>query len=253
MSGEFSRFDRLSKELKELKVPLLEPLEVVDNFEYSGDQGVYTPPFASEYEWWDALLNGSEYNALCTQGDEPIISRGFVQCGGALIRNRDTGLITLVHESQWSTAANSILSLQKKNNLDVIVMNNPIGQMRFEKIARAHKKSLKDVNELFVKDGEEHWAASTMEGGVYRSEPQNHMLHDGSRIKGLTAEQIARMAEESTGDAQGETNLIGEIWLPLPDKSRMKWSLVYRPKENKILIYSHGTKQLFVYPGFEEL
>lgn len=227
----------------------IQPIEVIENFEFSMDRGIYSVPFASEEESW-GFLSGSEGTVLCTK-NEPIFSHHFVQCAGALLRNKRTGLISIIHQSAWSVAATTILTSQRSDNLDVITIRGPISQlMDFNVIKRDHEKTRVDEvrKELDRMNHPDPWAHPETQ---MKTNNVGHIFGDRSRIKGLSAEEIGEMFEETEGSAvAGDTNLVGDIKLPVTRKETNRWFLLYRPEENAIWIYDSGAKKLFKYAGF---
>ncbi len=115
-----------------------QPLMVYDSVVFSDRDNKYPELFAKKEEVF-GLLSGSERWTLCSQG-EPIYSYAFVQCGAALVRNRKTGLITLIHESVWSDGADAALALQHNDDLDVITIEGPFSYMDIRKVKYAHEK-----------------------------------------------------------------------------------------------------------------
>jgi hypothetical protein len=250
-------FDKLLKtDQDKTEEKLLQPLQVVKDFPFDSNRNKYPQPFVSEKEAWDELLNGSESTVLYSPDDETIYSRAFVQCGGALVRNRRTGAVFLIHESNWSTAAQCILEAQRKDDFDVIIMNARSGHMKFSRIKDSHKGlgmngvSVAPKN-VFLQEGEEHWALSSSGGKYFSENPREHMVRDGSRIKGISLEELQALHEDSQRESsQGKSELIGKIDLP---ERVAKWSLTYRPKENVIMIFAHDTNELYYYPAFPPL
>ncbi len=226
--------------------PMWQPKEVIKNFNYSIDHGIYTAPFASKAEAW-AFLRGSEHVTQVSKG-ETILSENFVQCSGALMKNKRTGMVSLIHESLWSAAAGSILSLQRSDDLDVIIMQGPYGMMRFSDIAGFHKGQPKYWEESVLETQRQNFL-------IYPKGDKNnhrrHILGDLSTIKGLTEKELKSMLDDyKTNPRQGATNLIGIIDLPVTKAEANRWSVVYRPKENLVRIFESGTRQLFTYRGF---
>jgi hypothetical protein len=68
------------------------PLRVYNNIDFI-DGYVQSEHFATKEEV-RGFLSGSEGWTLCSKG-ESIYSHSFAQCSAALVRNRNTGLITL--------------------------------------------------------------------------------------------------------------------------------------------------------------
>lgn len=224
---------------------VMQPIKVIEDFHYSENTGMYTPPFATEDEIW-GFLSGSESTVLCTKKDT-IVSRRFVQCSGALIRNRDTGLISLIHQSLWSSAAQNILTLQRAHDLDVITMQGPIGLMRFGTIQNAHEIAQPNDRDVFVKEGDKY------SGGIFayeKHDPRHNLLRDGSFIYGLTEKEIEAMYADSARGKVGETNWVGSITLP-GSRENALWTMMYRPKENVIQIYALSTNRLYFFKGFD--
>lgn len=229
------------------------PLEIYNNFNYSESFGRFTPPFASAEEA-RGLRSGREGTVLCTRED-PIVSKEFVQCNAALIKNKNIGLISLIHQSTWLDSSKTILNLQKTDDIDVVTINGPNRGMRFDDIQTNHCKSPNDYNGFKKIDrNNEH---------NYHSVPLEHknLVHKffGSQIAGISTEEMDFLykREEQNKNFQGKTNLVGNIILPISYEERNKWSLLYRPKENVIWVYAlgksdGGISKLFKYQGFPE-
>lgn len=225
-----------------------QPVRVYENFRYSDDQGIYTPPFASREEAW-GFLSGSESVFLCSK-TESLYSRGFVQCGCALIRNRNSGLVSVIHQSDWSAAAGAILAMQRPDDIDVVVMNGPIGHMAFDTVDYFHKEKPFRAYEAFARIDRDNWMNYPESQSQWKD--VRHVFGDYSRILGLSTKEVENMffrAKKSL-DCVGRAHLIGNIGIPGSVEQLDRWSLVYRPTENVIYIYVSGTKQLFRYQGF---
>lgn len=226
---------------------LLQPLEVIKDFEYSDDWNMFTPPFATEEEAY-GFLSGSESTVLCSQG-EPLYSRNFVQCAGALVRNRRTGLVSLIHQSTWSASASIVLALQRPDDLDVITLQGPSGYMRFETVASEHKQPAEQYYDSFSSIDRTNpllYPRSDSETNDLK-----HKFPDYSLIKGISTEEMERMFERCKEDQSvGDTRLLGRIDLPVTREESNRWYLLYRPEENIIWVYESGTRQLFKYAGF---
>lgn len=234
---------------EEVKSNSLLPLDVIENFDFNVDWNRFPPPFASEKEAL-GFLSGSEGKVLCTR-NEPIFSHDFLQCVGALIRNRKSGLVFVIHQSEWSGAATAILSAQRQDDLDVIMMNGPKGQLtEFQTIVNKHESDPRELHRLFKGINRDDFQLYS------RNDPNKNLKHvflDRSAIKGLTTEELENLfiqAEACDNNSIGFTNLIGTIDLPLPREVSNRWSMLYRPKENIIWIYDSGAKKLFKYAGF---
>lgn len=224
------------------------PLDVYDNFDFDSSANRFPKPFASKKEVFGPL-SGSEGWTLCSKG-ESIYSYAFVQCGGALIRNRDTGLITLIHESTWSDAADAALALQRNNDLDVITINGPFGGMRFKNVMYAHEKdpyqTIKNIEDVDINNSRKY------RGGNSGKESDVHLFGHKSALLGLSESEVRKAAQEIKGGviAKGQTNELGEINIPVSNGEGNRWYLLYRPKENVIWIYESGVNKLFKYQGF---
>ncbi len=232
----------------EVKSNNLLPLEVIENFDFNVDWNRFPPPFASEKEAL-GFLSGSEGKVLCTK-NESIFSQDFVQCVGALIRNRKSGLVFVIHQSEWSGAASAILCAQRQDDLDVIKINGPKGKMmEFQTITNRHNSDPKEFQQLFQKINRNDFQ-------LYGKHDPKHLKHaflDRSAIKGLTTEELENLFKQAVSmseDSFGATNLIGTINIPVPREKSNRWSMLYRPAENIVWIYDSGAKKLFKYAGF---
>lgn len=212
---------------------LIRPLEIVNNFEYS-DENKFNPPFASKAEAF-GFLSGGEHEVLVTRS-EPIYGYAFVQCAGALIRNRDTGLIFSLHESTWSDAADIIMAAQRPNNLDVITMDGARGTMRISDIVGTHKVEMPRLTHLLK--------------NVKHGDAIEHRFPKGG-IRGITGSDLDSMIKKSsTNIKSGGINYLGKIDLKSLDAGMGRWYMLYRPTENVIRIYDQSSQKLFKFPGF---
>lgn len=244
---------RQKKEI--LSAPSIKPLGVIENFPFSENKNQFPAPFASEEEYF-GLLSGSESSTLCSMG-ETLVSKAFVQCAGALAKNMDTGLITLIHESMWSSSATGALALQKKHNLQFITMDGASGYMKPENIAWAHKGANERDN---LSNIEETFHVVSREASTYKpydekiERPFIQAFGDSSRIKGLSQNEIHRFLKEMQNNQipDGTTKFLGRLALPVSKKESGRWYLTYRPTENFIYIFESGVEKLFVYPGFPD-
>ena len=192
------------------------------------------------------LLSGSEGWTLCSQG-ETMYSRGFVQCGAALIKNRETGMISLIHQSTWSEAAGAVLMLQRREDLDVILVSGPFGSVQFDTVEYFHEKDPSDA----IAGVEQVDLESSRKYRPDLGENRTHLM-TGSALLGLTEPQVQEMVSGVASDGSvGETNLVGKIEIPLSKGEVNRWHLLYRPNENFIWIYESKSKKLFKYAGFD--
>ena len=236
------------RDLEKRNDPNWEPLEVFENIDFNPSRSRYPTLFASQAEV-DGFLSGSEHWTLCSSG-ESMYSASFVQCAGALVRNRQTGITTLIHESMWSASATVALGIQKHEDLDIITIAGPIGGMRFKDLKYFHEKDSRETIELIDTIDD---AASVRYGMYYPGkEFLANFFWDRSKLLGLSKEDLQRsVLQLTTNPHMGETNHIGDIRLPVSRGEANRWYLLYRPEENIIWIYESGTRKLFKYPGFD--
>lgn len=224
-----------------------QPLKIYDNFYFSDSNGVYPEPFVRKEEA-DGLLSGSEGWTLCSKG-EPVYSHGFVQCAAALVRNKDTGLVTLIHQSTWSESADAAMALQRPDDIDVIIISGPFGGMSLENIKYAHDKDPKGVLDSI--ENIDRKASRKYRGGAAAKGNGVHIFRNYSALLGLSeselSEYVERLKKEKT---VGAVNQIGNIEIPVAKGGANRWYLLYRPKENVIWIYESGARKLFKYQGF---
>lgn len=212
----------------------IQPLEVVDNFDYSHAHERYNLPFTSKDEA-RGFLRGSEHEVLATKG-QPLFSYDFVQCAGALIRNRETGLIFSLHESTWSDATDVVLAIQKPNNLDVITMEGAMGTMLISDIVAVRNQPISRIEYMFEQVGGN----------------DNVQRFRKSWIRGLTGVEINKMRKMSEKNPNvGVITHLGVINLKNFGAGQGRWSMLYRPKENVVRIYDDESKKLFKFPGFD--
>lgn len=232
----------------ERKVVQRQPLTVYENFYFNDSDNSFPEPFASEKEVF-GLLSGSESWTLCSKG-EPIYSRGFVQCGGALTRNRETGLVTLMHESLWSDSADAAMALQRNNDLDVITLHGPFGGINFKKVKDAHERDPKEAIK-FIEDVDKK-ASRKYRGGNVNEESDVHLFGNRSALLGLSENEVQSAVQKikAGGNKTGLTRELAEINIPVSKSEGNRWYLLYRPDENIIWIYESGAKKLFKYAGF---
>ncbi len=225
-----------------------QPLAVYENFYFNDSDNAYPEPFASEDEVF-GLLSGSESWTLCSKG-EPIYSRAFVQCGGALIRNRQTGLVTLIHESVWSDSADVALALQRNNDLDVITLHGPFGGINFKNVKYAHEKDPKEAIQCI--EAVDKKASRKYRGGNLDEESDVHLLGHRSALLGLQESEVQSAVDriKAGGNTVGQTRQLADIKIPVSKSEGNRWYLLYRPNENIIWIYESGAKKLFKYKGF---
>ena len=211
------------------------PIEIIDGFEWSLDAQKYTPPFASRDEV-NGLLSGSEKSVLISSKGESIYSVNFSECSGALVRNRQTGIITLIHESLWSEAASAVFALQKTNDLDVITIAEPARGIPLNRIERTHGIGVTQLLDL-VGSGSDKQVSDKVR------------KLNWSTLIGLTDLEIRDMLKVcESSNVVGDTRHVGDIKIPLA--GREGWDLLYRPKENIIWIYEPEAKRLYKYQGF---
>ncbi len=225
-----------------------QPLAVYENFIFSESGSIFPEPFASDNEVF-GFLSASESWTLCSKG-EPIYSRGFVQCGGALIRNRQTRLVTLIHESLWSASADVALALQGNDDLDVITIDGPFGGINFKEVKDAHQR---DPNELIrLIENVDIEASRKYKGGSVDKEGNVHLFGYRSALLGLSESEVQRAVQriKAGGNITGLTREVAKIKIPVSKSEGDRWYLLYRPKENIIWIYESGAKKLFKYKGF---
>lgn len=227
----------------------LQPLEVIEGFKFSEDFNEFKRPFATKEESL-GFLTGSESTTLCSNKD-PIYSRSFVQCGAVLARNRRSGLITLIHQSMWSTSADVAVALQRSDDLDVVTVSGPFGWMPFNKPKYAYEKNPKEAIESYKSIN--HEDPHLYYGFSKQEKERTQIFGDHSLIKGLTAGEISKMMEIQVNTGKtGKIRQIGEISLPVSKAEGNRWYLLYRPNENVIRIYESGAKKLFKYQGFSK-
>lgn len=211
------------------------PIEVLNGFEWSLDTQKYTHPFASRDEV-KGLLTGSEKSVLVSTKGEPIYSVNFSECSGALVRNRQTGMITLIHESLWSDAASTAFALQKTNDLDVITIAEPARGIPFKRIESTHGIDVAQLLDL-IGSGNDKQISDKVRKLSW------------STLIGLTDLEIKDMLKVcASSKSVGNTRHVGDIKIPLA--GRDGWDLLYRPKENIIWIYEPTGKRLYKYKGF---
>lgn len=232
---------------KEPQVDLVrKPLEVIENVDFSEDNDRYPEPFASKEET-KGFLNGSEGWTLVSHG-ETIYSRRFVQCGAGLVRNRRSGLVTLIHESKWSPAANTALMLQREDDLDVITIDGPYGGVDYREIQKAHEKGREEDLRYAKRTERQRMARYKTKSGDNRG-----FLMEKSALIGLRESEIDdRLDRLARSEAVGSTKLVGKIDLPIGKSEFHSWYLLYRPEENIIWIYEAKSKKLFKYKGFAD-
>lgn len=225
-----------------------QPLAVYENFYFNESDNSFPEPFASEMEVF-GFLSGSESWTLCSKG-EPIYSRGFVQCGGALIRNGQTGLVTLIHESLWSDSADAAMVLQRDNDLDVITLHGPFGGIDFKEVKGAHERDPKEVIRLI--EGVDKKASRKYRGGNVDEEGNVHFFGNRSALLGLSESEVQSAVQriKAGGNTTGLTRELAKINIPVSRSEGNRWYLLYRPNENIIWIYESGAKKLFKYKGF---
>ncbi len=224
------------------------PLVVYENIDFSESNNQFPEPFATKEEVF-GLLSGSESWTLCSKGD-PIFSRAFVQCGAALVRNRNTGLITLIHESVWSESADVAMALQRDDDVDVVTIHGPFGGLNLSSVKYAHEKPPQDAIEN-IKSFDKK---SSRKYGVESGSEENlvHLFGNRSALIGLSENDVQNAVEriKDGGSAKGLTQEIGEINIPVSKAIGNRWYLLYRPEENIIWIYESGARKLFKYRGF---
>jgi hypothetical protein len=221
------------------------PTETVKNFAYSETSRTYPPPFATGKEAF-GFLSGSENDVLVTKRD-PVFSKGFVQCSGVLVRNRELGMVSIIHQSVWSDAASIILSLQRPYDLDVIRIEGHSGTILAKTIDYFHKSEPAQFRNAFDRIDRSHYLNYPKE-----NRDTDHLKHQFGRsvIKGLTTEEMERMFDEAKKGKVGRTNFLGKIIVPVPRSEIDRFSVLYRPNENVIRIFDTGSKQLFKFGGF---
>lgn len=228
-----------------------QPLQTIKEVEFDPNWNKFPPPFASKAEH-GGFLYGTEHNVLCTKRNskEAIVSCSFVQCSGALLLNRETNLISLIHESVWSAATGAILAMQRAYPLEVITIRGPIGMIRFSDISGFHNRLDKSYQKSFLsidRKNPQYYRPQDKRGLM-----EKHAFLDYSSIRGIGVQEVTKMFEKSMNEdvPNGGTKLIGEIEIPVSEQDLNRWSLTYRAKENKIHIYESGTDQIFTYQGF---
>lgn len=224
----------------------LQPLEIYHNFQWSQDENIFTPPFASENEAL-GFLSDSENAVLCSK-DESLFSSDFVQCSGVLVKNKNTELVSVIHQSVWSASASLILSLQRPDDIDVIPIAGNFGSIiKFSTVDSYHKQDPSKFYESFT-------SIDRTDEIRYPSKWKNlkHILGDNSKIKGISTNEVEDLFEraEESKNIIGKSRLVGDIKIPVSKTESNRWSLLYRPKENIIWVYESGSKKLFKYPGF---
>lgn len=217
----------------------IEPVKVINDFNYSFDHNVYSPPFASEKEANSELV-GSEKVVLCSK-TEALFSTRFVQCVGALVRNNETGLVSVIHESLWSTAATSILALQHGQDLDVILLEDGNGNRFRENVRFNHENPPRGLMEN----------VANSVGPFLGLAPDSNfpMIRFGDRsiIKGMSSDEAVDILSRGV-TRSGKTNFVGMI--RIPNVQNRLW-LLYRPGENIIYVYDDGDHRLFQFGGFK--
>lgn len=209
--------DLISEKLK----PNIErkPQRVFSNVEIS-DGYVQSEHFASKEEV-RSLLSGSEGWTLCSKG-ESIYSHSFAQCSAALVRDRNTGLITLIHQSTWSDAADAALMLQRKDDLDVITVSGPFGTMNFKNVNYAHYKNPGEAISSLKKvdlDKSRQYQEGAAENKV-------HLMHKSALI-GLSEDEVNKMMAGVIEDNSiGTANHVGKIDLPLNKGQVDRWYML---------------------------
>lgn len=226
------------------------PLEVYQNFQYSENENMFTPPFATKEEAF-GFLSGSESTVLCSK-KEPIYSENFVQCAGALVKNKKTGLVSVIHQLLWSASASLILALQRPDDLDIVTITSESrGSIGFSTVKFFHEKNPLEYYKPFASIDRTDWMKYNPDS---KFNNLKHVLDDFSQIKGITTKEVEDLFKraEQNENIVGKTRLIGDIKIPVSREESNRWSLLYRPKENVIWIYESGIKKLFKYPGFSE-
>lgn len=222
------------------------PLKVYENVDLI-DGYVQSEHFASKEEV-RGFLSGSEGWVLCSKG-ESIYSHSFVQCSAALIRNRNTGLITLIHQSTWSDAADAALMLQRRDDIDVITISGPLGSMQFKNVNYTHYKNPHETANMLEKVD----VAKSREYQQSGAENKVHLMRR-SALLGLSEDEVKTMsAGVLEDDTVGMANHVGKIDIPLAGGDIDRWFLLYRPQENCIWIYESKSKKLFKYRGFSPI
>lgn len=250
VENDVSPLSWAEKEPQEKRV--IQPLEVVNDFTWSGNFGNFSSPFATADEFFSDRV-GSEHVSILSSG-EAILSLDFVQCSGALARNRQRGLYTLVHQSLWSLSAEIAFGMQRHEDIDYFELNprKNAGQIE-ENVLKAHEHGAQTVTRTFG----ENLAYDNGEPLIESSGVYNRLGNTRNRsgsIVGVTEAEIRAMLHESEepNAMPGRTNYLGTIELPIPRQEIGRCSVLFRPQENKIYVFSEATKQLFVFPGFPE-
>lgn len=218
------------------QVKHVEPFELpqpVEQINIKFDNGrEFAPPFTTAKEYGEALI-GREHEVLVSSAQKLLISLDLVQCSVGLLRNRRTNMISLIHESEWSDAASAILSLQRSDDQDLIVVEGLLGTILYEDF-EGNKKLPPDQ---FLKYRKTLSSDTTK---LYRS-----------FIHGLTAEEIDGMRDRSlASSAVGNLNYLKKIAVPIPKGQSNRLSVLYKPANDQIYLYESGVKKVFSYKGF---
>jgi hypothetical protein len=153
------------------------------------------------------------------------------------------------HQSTWSDAADAVLMLQRKDDLDVITIDGPFGTMRFKDVAYAHYKNPTEAVSA-VQNVDLEKSRKYQDGVV---ENKVHLMRR-SALLGLSESEVARMmADVAVDTPAGKTNQVAKIDIPLDAGQANRWYLLYRPHENIIWIYESKSKKLFKYKGFDPI
>lgn len=218
----------------ELERPALnwQPMAVYENVYFNESNDAFPEPFASKVETM-SFLSGSESWTLCSRG-ETIYSRNFVQCGAALIRNKSTGLVTLIHESMWSESADVGLALQRADDVEVITIRGPYSHMQFDNVRYAHENDPHSATDAIV--GIDRQRSRRFRGGTGIEENKAHIFFNGSVLLGLSEREIAEgLSNLQLNKQVGETQHIGRIEIPVSMGKSNRWYLLYRPKREYYL------------------
>lgn len=134
-------------ELSNFETDQRKPIDVVSGFMWDRRNRKYTAPFASEKET-HGHLSGSESTTLMSRFGEPVFSMGFVQCSSALVKNRQNGIITLIHQSLWSDSASVALGLQRMDDIDVITISDQAHGIKMKNIVDTHGISSRELGHM---------------------------------------------------------------------------------------------------------
>lgn len=228
--------------------PEMRLLDVIEGVDFNPSMNLYPAPFARREEV-DGFLSGSEHWTLCSSG-ESIYSHSFVQCNAALIRNRQTGKIQLIHESTWSGSATVALGTQRSEDIDVITIVGPSGTILFRDIQYFHEKDPEET--IAWIDGINESASKRFSDDEPGNEDRVSLFLDSSALLGVSRADLKQAtARLKSNSIVGDTHHFGRIQIPVSRGKVNRWYLLYRPFENVIWIYESGTKQLFKYCGFE--